>query len=154
MKRAHILIVGVLAVAVSASAIANAQAGAPRARSASAAKVELRHTRIGTILTTASGSTLYEFTRDGRDEDSCVKVHGCSALWPALETHGRPLAGAGVKSSLLSTIHLAGGGEQVAYAGHALYTYAEGGAGDTAYVGAEQFGGSWYALNASGRAIR
>jgi predicted lipoprotein with Yx(FWY)xxD motif len=58
---------------------------------------------------------------------------------------------AGVKASLLSTTS----GHQVTYAGHPLYTYSgDSGPGDTSYVGAKSFGGTWYAINASGGTVR
>jgi len=113
------------------------------------------HTSIGTILTSSSGLTLYEFTRDQADANSCVKVSGCSRYWPALESSGTPTAGAGVKASLLSTIRLPGGSRQVTYAGHPLYLYSgDSSPADTSYVGAQQFGGKWYALNASGHFVK
>jgi hypothetical protein len=41
------------------------------------------------------------------------------------------------------------------YAGHPLYTYsADSGPGKTSYVGAKQFGGTWYAINASGGTVK
>jgi predicted lipoprotein with Yx(FWY)xxD motif len=162
MKRTNIILAGVLAtVAVTAAAAAQAPAStAPAARIAHAAratrlaKVELAHRGIGAILTSSSGLTLYEFTRDRANEDSCVKIAGCAGLWPALETSGQPLAGAGVKSSLLSSIRISGGAKQVTYAGHALYTYSADSPGSTSYVGVDEFGGHWYALNAAGGTVK
>ena len=124
------------------------------ARAASATKVELRHTRLGSILTTSSGLTLYLFTRDRRDEDSCAKVSGCLRAWPALETSSQPSAGPGVKASLLSTIRISGGARQVTYDGHALYTFAGDTPGDVSYVGEDGFGGDWDAVSASGAAVK
>ena len=46
-------------------------------------------------------------------------------------------------------------GNQVTYAGHPLYTYTgDSGPGKTSYVGVKAFGGAWYALNASGGAVK
>ena len=154
MKRTYTLFAVVLTIAVSVSAVASAQGGAATARAARATEVVLHHTSLGTILTTSSGFTLYEFTRDRAGEDSCVKIHGCARVWPALETSGRPTAGAGVKASLLSSIRISGGAEQVTYDGHALYTYSADSRGSTAYVGVSAFGGSWYALSASGHTVK
>jgi predicted lipoprotein with Yx(FWY)xxD motif len=150
------MLAGVLAsVAGAGAAVAAAQAPtAHAARAARIAKVELAHTSIGAILTSSTGLTLYEFTRDRANEDSCVKLSGCAGLWPALESTGQPLAGPGVKSSLLSSIRISGGARQVTYAGHALYTYSADSRGSTSYVGVDEFGGRWYALSASGRAVR
>jgi len=139
---------------ICAAAVAGALAARPAAHAAGAAKVELRHTRLGAILTSASGLTLYEFTRDRRDEDSCAKVAGCLREWPALVSGGQPSAGTGVKASLLSTIRLAGGARQVTYAGHPLYTFTDDTPGEVSYVGEREFGGTWDALSAGGTAIR
>jgi predicted lipoprotein with Yx(FWY)xxD motif len=154
MKRTYTLLAGVLATVASASAVASAQGGEPSAHAGRATEVVLHHTSLGTILTTSSGFTLYEFTRDRAGENSCVKLHGCAQVWPALETSGRPTAGAGVKASLLSSIRIAGGARQVTYDGHALYTYSADSRGSTAYVGVSAFGGSWYALSAAGHAVK
>ncbi len=159
MKRTYILLASALAgaasgLAIAGPAIASARGGAAKARASSAAKVELRHTRLGSILVSASGFTLYDFTRDRSDEDSCVKIHDCAKAWPPLETSGKPVAGPGVKASLLSTIRLPNGARQVTYAGHALYTYVGDSApGETSYVGVNAFGGDWDALSAAGRQL-
>jgi len=154
MKRTYTLFAVLLAAAASVSAVASAHGDAPSAHASRAAEVVLRHTSLGTILTTSSGFTLYEFTRDRAGEDSCMKIHGCAQVWPALETGGKPTAGSGVKASLLSSIRVSGGARQVTYAGHALYTYSADSRGSTAYVGVSAFGGSWYAVNASGHTVK
>jgi predicted lipoprotein with Yx(FWY)xxD motif len=156
MQRTHALLAAVLATATGvASAVASAQSNPPTARAGAAAKVQLRHTSLGSILVSSSGRTLYEFTRDHTATDTCVTLSGCSAAWPALQTRGRPSAGPGVKASLLSTIRLSGGRTQVTYAGHPLYTYSgDSGPGETSYVGESAFGGRWYAINASGHTVK
>lgn len=155
MQRTHIFLAALLAGAVSASAGAAAQAGAPTAHASRAAKVQLRHTRLGSILVSSSGFTLYEFTRDHTNHNSCVSIRECSGTWPAYTTGGRPAAGPGVRASLLSSIRIAGGKTQVTYAGHPLYLYSgDSRPGETSYVGESAFGGRWYALNAAGRTVR
>jgi predicted lipoprotein with Yx(FWY)xxD motif len=141
---------GMLIASVSAVALAH---GAP-ASAAGAPTVKLRSTGIGKILVNGSGDTVFMFTRDKRNKDTCVKVSGCSATWPALKIRGRPHAGPGVKSSRLGTITLAHGVKQVTYAGHPLYTFSLSSPGDTSYVGTPEFGGKWYAVNAAGRSVR
>jgi predicted lipoprotein with Yx(FWY)xxD motif len=154
MKRTKILLAGALAAIAGGAAAADAQAGAASAHASRSTEVLLRHTSLGSILETSAGFTLYEFTRDHGSVDSCVKVHGCAQAWPALETSGQPSAGPGVKASLLSSIRISGGARQVTYAGHPLYTYSADSRGSTDYVGVSAFGGSWYALNASGRTVK
>jgi predicted lipoprotein with Yx(FWY)xxD motif len=109
LKRTYMLSALALAGIMICSAAAGAQAGSPAAHSARAASVQLRNTGMGKILVDASGFTVYEFTKDSRNKNTCVKVSGCSKVWPALTTSGNPTAGSGVKASLLSTIRLAGG---------------------------------------------
>jgi predicted lipoprotein with Yx(FWY)xxD motif len=157
VKRIHILAAAVVASAASALAVGGAQARvpSPRASASRVAKVQLRHTSLGKILVDSSGFTLYRFTKDGRNQDTCVKISQCPGTWPALTTSGKPIAGTGVKASLLSTIRLPNGKKQVTYAGHALYRYANAEErGETTYVSAMQFGGSWDAVNAAGNTVK
>jgi predicted lipoprotein with Yx(FWY)xxD motif len=153
VKRICTLLVGVLLAAVSASALASARSAPPSAQTALFHTVELRKTKLGKILVNSAGSILYEFTKDHPKKDTCVKISGCQAIWSAMPVQGKPSAGAGVRASLLSTISLPGGERQVTYAGHPLYIY------DAAptlitYVGAKQFGGAWYAIDAQGHAVK
>jgi predicted lipoprotein with Yx(FWY)xxD motif len=156
MKRTHVFLLSALLGAIGVPAVASAaHAGGPVADAGRAAKVGLRHTRLGTILVSSSGRTLYEFTRDRAHSNSCVKIRECPAIWPALQSSGKPIAGPGVRSSLLSTIKLPGGSSQVTYAGHPLYLYSgDSGPGQTSYVGESAFGGRWYAINASGHTVK
>jgi predicted lipoprotein with Yx(FWY)xxD motif len=155
MKRTHAFLLSALLLSTVLAAVAGAQGASPVAQASRSTKVQLRHTKLGTILVSSSGRTLYEFTRDRSRNNSCVKISGCAELWPALQSSGRPIAGPGVRSSLLSTIKLPGGASQVTYAGHALYLYSgDTGPGQTSYVGESAFGGRWYAITASGHAVK
>jgi predicted lipoprotein with Yx(FWY)xxD motif len=150
MKRPYVFLAVVLAVTASAVTVASAEPDTTSTRAASTATVQLRHTSLGSILVSSSGRTLYEFTRDHANKNSCTAIKGCSQAWPSLRASGRPTAGSGVKASLLSS-----SGGQVTYAGHPLYLYSgDSGPGKTSYVGVKQFGGTWYALNASGGAVK
>ena len=155
MKRAPLLLAGLILAATSVAAAASSAGGAARAQDSRAAKIQLRHTEVGKVLVDSSGFTVYRFSKDPRNSDTCVKISGCTNLWPPLMSSGRPVAGPGVRSALLSTIKLPGGGRQVTYAGHPLYRYsAATEKGETGYVGAQQFGGSWYALNSAGGSVK
>jgi len=147
MKRTYVFLAVGLAGAAIATTAASAESSHAIAHPRRAATVQLRHTALGKILVSSSGRTLYRFTRDHGKKNSCAPVSGCSAVWPALKSSGKPKAGAGVKASLLSTTS----GGQVTYAGHPLYTYvSDSGPGETDYVGVSQFGGKWLAVTASG----
>ncbi len=151
MKRTYVFLAVALATAALAATVASAQSNLSTAHSSRTATVQLRHTNLGSILVSSSGRTLYEFTRDLAKKNSCAAISGCSAVWPSLKTSGRPTAGPGIKASLLSTTS----GNQVTYAGHPLYTYSgDSGPGKTSYVGAKAFGGTWYAISASGGTVK
>ena len=161
MKRMSVLLAAGLVAAASGSALASAsdagasaRAAVAGAHAARATEVVLRRTSLGSILTTSSGFTLYEFTRDHGSTNSCVRIRECPQVWPALQSAGAPIAGPGVRGSLLSSIRISGGARQVTYAGHPLYRYSADSRGATGYVGARQFGGNWYALGASGHAVK
>jgi predicted lipoprotein with Yx(FWY)xxD motif len=146
---------GVFAIALAAIAVAPAGASAPRAHAAATQKLQLRHTSLGSILVDSSGFTVYRFSKDSGARSSCVSNRECNATWPALTSSGKPSAGPGVKASLISTIAIAGGKRQVAYAGHPLYLYEPASErAETGYVGVSAFGGTWLAVNASGSGIK
>jgi predicted lipoprotein with Yx(FWY)xxD motif len=150
MKRTYVFSAVALVSIASAATVASAQRNLPAAHSGRAATVQLRHTNLGSILVSSSGRTLYEFTRDHANKSSCAAISGCSEVWPSLKASGKPTGGAGIKTSLLSS-H----GGLVTYAGHPLYTYSgDRGPGKTSYVGAKSFGGTWYAINASGSTVK
>lgn len=141
------MLVATLAVAL----IAPALAGAGGTRT----KLQLRKTGAGTILVNSRGFTLYAFTTDRRNYDSCIVQPGCLTAWPALTTGAQPIAGRGVKSRLIGTIKLGNGSRQVTYAGRPLYTYiADRSPGQTSFVNIFQFGGRWPAVNAAGREVK
>jgi predicted lipoprotein with Yx(FWY)xxD motif len=153
VKRTCIFLAGILLTLISASALAGAHGASSPARPALFHTVELRKTGLGEVLVNSSGSILYEFSKDPAKKDTCVKISGCSEIWPALPVQGKPSAGAGVKASLLSTISLSGGKKQVTYAGHPLYIYSAA-PRSTSYAGEKQFGGTWFAVNAKGRPVK
>ncbi len=149
MKRLTILFLATAAMLP--VGIAQAAGSAHAARSA---KLQLRHTAVGTILVNGGGHTVFVFTRDSRNHDRCAATAGCTGIWPMVTSAGQPTLGPGVKRSLVGTIKIAGT-RQVTYAGHPLYTYiGDAGPGDTSYVGQSQFGGKWYALNAAGSFVK
>jgi len=161
MKRTNLFLAGAMACAAAIPAGASAASSAAgattsaTARASRVAKVELERTSLGKVLVDSSGFTLYRFTKDGHNSDTCAKVKECLSVWPALTSSAKPLAGPGVKASLLATIKLSDGARQVTYAGHPLYLYADvSERAETYYVGAEQFGGTWDAVNVAGKTVK
>ena len=147
MRRILILVAATALVASLPTALAGA--------SGSRAKLQVRRTRVGTILVNTRGFTVYAFTRDGVNRNNCAEVTGCQSVWPPVTTSGKPIAGRGVSSRLIGTIALKNGVRQVTYAGHPLYTYiADSGPGQTFYVNVSQFGGRWPAVNAAGSQVK
>jgi predicted lipoprotein with Yx(FWY)xxD motif len=119
------------------------------------AKIILRKTKIGKVLSLSHGKTLYEFAKDSRNKDNCFANPQCITVWPVAYTTGKPIAGKGVRRSLLGTITLPNGRQQVTYAGHPLYKYiGDGGPGDTFGAGINQAGGRWYAVSAAGHRVK
>ena len=154
MKRAPLLLAGLILAATSVAAAASSAGGAARAQDSRAAKIQLRHTEVGKVLVDSSGFTVFRFSKDPRNSDTCVKISGCTNLWPPLMSSGRPVAGPGVRSALLSTIKLPGGGRQVTYAGHPLYYFvADTKPGDMKGEGIQAFGAGWDLISPAGKKV-
>jgi predicted lipoprotein with Yx(FWY)xxD motif len=102
--------------------------------------------KVGLVLTTNAGLTLYHFTSDPTGTSTCTGA--CAQIWlPLLLPKGDHLQGPrGLKG--LSTIHVAHGRRQVAFHGAALYHFT----GDTKQGQAKGQGieGMWFAVLKSG----
>ena len=140
------------AVAASAvvAAIASAFALAGGAQTTAGAKVHLATSKFGRILVDSKGITLYDFVKDKGTTSVCYGA--CAALWPPLFTNGKPVAGPGVRASLLGTTKRKDGKLEVTYGGHPLYYFvSDRKPGQTTGQGINQFGAPWWALSASGK---
>jgi predicted lipoprotein with Yx(FWY)xxD motif len=102
--------------------------------------------KVGLVLTTNAGLTLYRLTSDPTGTSTCTGA--CAQIWlPLLLPKGDHLHGPrGLKG--LSTIHVAHGRRQVAFHGAALYHFT----GDTKLGQAKGQGieGMWFAVLKSG----
>ena len=120
-------------------------AGAGSALAASSGTViTVANTPFGKALVVGSGPykgfSLYDITSDHPPSYGCtttpVSLPGLppnflctgpsndhNAEWPAITTTGAPIAGPGVKASLLGSVYRKGVGRQVTYAGHPLYLF-------------------------------
>jgi len=124
------------------------------ARSATQANgtVSLSKTKLGKILVSSKGHTLYMFAKDKNGKSSCSG--SCAKFWPPYLQHGKATAGSGVKASLLGTTRRSNGSLQVTYNQHPLYSFAlDKKAGQTNGEGQVAFGGKWYAVSAKGAAV-
>ena len=141
--------VALAAAGVAAAAAVTHQGSA--SSSATAGKVALHKTKIGKVLATSSGRTLYLFMKDKNGHSACYGQ--CAGYWPPLMKKGALRAGTGVKASLLGTTKRKNGKRQVTYRGHPLYLYKlDSGAGQISGQRQNIFGGKWYAVAASGSA--
>jgi predicted lipoprotein with Yx(FWY)xxD motif len=98
----------------------------PTARSsasASRAVLTIRKTRLGYVLTNASGYTIYWNARDHRDSSRSACTGGCLTAWPPVT--GTPVAAKGVTlDGVLGVITRSDGLVQATYNGYPLYTFA------------------------------
>ena len=137
--------VSVLALALLGVAVANASGPPPAARQGA---VTLKTARVGgvTVLTNASGFTLYWFAPDTPTASRCTG--SCTAYWPPVI--GSPTAGPGV-TGRLGTVSRGGRTVQATYDGHPLYTYVgDDGPGQARGNNLDLNGGLWYEVRASG----
>ncbi len=108
--------------ALAACGTAASSAGKPNAVNVAAAGgvIQTRHTTLGTVLTTARGSTIYWSSTDTTKAALCTG--GCAKYWPPVK--GPVTMAAGLKlPGKLGTITRPGGFVQATYDGHPLYTY-------------------------------
>jgi predicted lipoprotein with Yx(FWY)xxD motif len=140
----------VVVVALAAAGVA-AAAAVTRQSSAASGTLNLHKTKLGKVLAGKSGKTLYLFMADKHGKSACYGK--CATFWPPLLA-GKPTAGTGVKAALLGTTTRKDGKKQVTYAGHPLYFFKlDKTAGQTAGEGQDFFGGKWWGVGASGKAI-
>jgi predicted lipoprotein with Yx(FWY)xxD motif len=148
-----------LAVALAAAGVAAAAAVTYQgsqslaASNATAGRVTLHKTKVGNVLATSSGRTLYLFLADKHGRSACYGK--CATFWPPLMKKGSVRAATGVKAKLLGTTKRKNGKLQVTYRGHPLYLFKlDKGAGQTAGQGQNFFGGKWFVVSAAGSAIK
>jgi predicted lipoprotein with Yx(FWY)xxD motif len=136
-----------------AAAVTHQSSGSSAASNATAGRVTLHKTKVGKVLATKSGRTLYLFMKDKNRHSSCYGQ--CAGYWPPLMQKGKLSAGAGVKAGLLGTTTRKNGRRQVTYKGHPLYLFSlDHSAGQISGQGQKFFGGKWFVLNAAGSAVK
>jgi predicted lipoprotein with Yx(FWY)xxD motif len=114
--------------------------------------IKVAKSPLGPILVDSKGITLYDFVKDKRTTSVCYGA--CAALWPPLITKGKPVAGPGVRASLLGTTKRKDGKLEVTYGGHPLYYFVtDRKPGQTTGQGINQFGGPWWVISPAGKEI-
>jgi predicted lipoprotein with Yx(FWY)xxD motif len=108
---------------------------------------------LGTVLVNGEGFTLYMFEPDAQSGKSTCYGE-CENLWPpVLLVDGvkAPVAGTGVKPSLLGATVRTGEPEQITYNGWPLYLWhGDTQPGEASGQGLNSAGGLWYALGPDG----
>jgi predicted lipoprotein with Yx(FWY)xxD motif len=147
LNRIQLLIAFVAAVLLASVAATVALAGA-----SGGARIAVAKSRLGRILVDGKGITLYDFVKDKGTTSACYGA--CAALWPPLITKGKPVAGPGVRASLLGTTKRSDGKLEVTYGGHPLYYFVtDKKPGQTTGQGVNQFGAPWWVLSPAGKEI-
>lgn len=146
---------GIAAVAVLALAgVAGFLLAGTAANGATRSKgtVSLRSTKLGKVLVSSTGRTLYLFEKDRSGHSSCTGQ--CATYWPPLISATKPTAGSGVKASLLGRTKRSDGTMQVTYSKHPLYMFAnDKTAGQVKGEAVNAFGANWYAVSANGAKV-
>ncbi|HEX4677796.1 MAG TPA: hypothetical protein VH210_01140 [Gaiellaceae bacterium] len=115
-------------------------------------KVAVATSPLGRILVDSKGITLYDFAQDKGTTSTCYGA--CAALWPPLLTTGKPIAGPGVRASLLGTTKRKDGKLEVTYGGHPLYYFVtDRKPGQTTGQSINQFGAPWWVISPAGKEI-
>src|SRR5260221_4529933 len=143
-----------LATALAAAAViaALAAALALAGQTKGGARVAVAKLPLGRILVDSKGITPYDFVQDQGTTSTCYGA--CAALWPPLLTSGKPIAGPGVRASLLGTTKRKDGKLEVTYAGRPLYYFVtDKKPGQTTGQGINQFGAPWWVLSPAGKEI-
>jgi predicted lipoprotein with Yx(FWY)xxD motif len=123
----------------------------PAAAAGQAATVKtVRVAGYGEALASATGQPVYLLTADPTGSSKCAGT--CATPLKPLTVAAAPTAGAGAKSSLLSTFKRSDGQTQVLYNGHALYTRS--GPSPGSYAGTASDGGVWYLISPTGAPIK
>jgi predicted lipoprotein with Yx(FWY)xxD motif len=110
-----VLAAGILLVAACSS---NGSKSVSAGASPAATATVLLGSKNGSVLTDASGISLYTFDKDTAGAATSACTGACAAAWPPLTATGTPTAGPGVAGTL-GTIS----GRQVTWDGHPLYRW-------------------------------
>ena len=114
----------VVSRALALATCAGSLALATPAMAASAPKTTIavkKNTAWGTILTLASGRTVYRFVKDGKNKSNCSGA--CAVVWPPVLLVKGQTAPAGKGVSHLGVIMRSNGAHQVTYEGVPLYLF-------------------------------
>jgi predicted lipoprotein with Yx(FWY)xxD motif len=132
--------------------------GAPLTQGAAAAKskgpkLKVIDSDFGRILADGRGRALYLFTADTGRASTCSG--DCAVAWPPWIVSRKPRAASGARGKLIGTTRREDGRLQATYRGHPLYYYVGDRApGEVTCQAVFEFGGYWYVVRSSGKAVR
>ena len=116
-------------------------------------KLKITDSDYGRILANGRGRALYLFTADKGKASTCAG--DCATAWPPYIVKRKPVAGQGVRHGLIGTTRRDDGRLQATYAGHPVYFYVgDNEPGEVLCQAVNEFGGFWYVVRASGKAVR
>ncbi len=140
-----------LALAAGAAGCGGGSGGDVKSASAASATVSsLELSGFGDVLATKGGKPAYVLTSDPTDGSGCDAT--CLGEFKPLTADGDLTAGPGISTSDVSTFARDGGGKQVSFAGHALYTFT--GEGLISGAGMKAGSGTWYLISDEGKPIK
>jgi predicted lipoprotein with Yx(FWY)xxD motif len=148
-----VLAVAVLAAGCGGSSPRSGVAGARHVTKSVVVKTK-KLKKLGVVLVTSSGRTLYMFKPDKQKKVTCKGL--CAAAWPPLKLKSGQKAGASgaVKQKLLGSDKNPSGGRVVTYNRWPLYTYAgDSKPGQANGQATNLNGGLWYVMAPSGKYI-
>ena len=112
---------------------------------------------LGTVLVNGNNRTIYILSSEAGGKLTCTDANGCTNVWPDTELPSgvtAAVSGSGVQSSQLGTVTSSDGKLYVTYGGYPLYTYSgDNGPMQSGGQGIQSFGGTWYAIDASGKPV-
>jgi predicted lipoprotein with Yx(FWY)xxD motif len=141
-----------LAAACGTSTTTSASSSAPGSATPAApgGVVGVATTSLGPVLVDGKGLTVYMLTADSPGHSTCSAA--CLQYWPPV-TGPAPTSVKGITAAL-SVTKATSGASMVTAAGWPLYTFAKDSApGDVTGQGVKSFGGKWYAVSPSGKAV-
>ncbi len=130
------------------AALAALGLGAPATPAMAGTKISVHGSEFGRILWGPERQAIYVFQRDARNKSRCYGE--CAEAWPPVFAEGKPVAGKGVRRSLLGTTRRRGGRRQVTYRGRPLYFYAHEGPRQVLCHNVDLNGGLWWVLGPNG----
>jgi predicted lipoprotein with Yx(FWY)xxD motif len=125
-----------------------------------AAKVTIKSASVaglGTVLVDGAGRTLYTLTSETKDKITCTMANGCTGFWSQIGSKSgqRHQTRGGARASMIGSEKGTPGTHVLTYHRRPLYTYVgDSASGQANGEGLKSYGGTWYAVSASGSLVK